>query len=213
MDTGELILVGSALLTAGLLASLVAVRVRVPSLVLFLGVGMLLGSDGLGWLPFDDYEMAQTIGIVALALILFEGGLTAGFIEIRPVLLPAISLALFGTMLTAAITRWRVVLLRPVAARGAARRRDPQLDRRRGDLRAAARVDAAPPPGPHARGRVGLQRPDRRAARPGLHRVDRAPDYGLADLAVLFVQEIAIGFAAGASSAGWPSRASAGRRS
>ena len=46
MDVGQLILIGSALLTAGLLSSLVAVRVRVPSLLLFLGVGMLLGSDG-----------------------------------------------------------------------------------------------------------------------------------------------------------------------
>ena len=46
-----------------------------PSLVLFLGVGMLIGSDGLGWIDFDDYELARTIGIVALALILFEGGL------------------------------------------------------------------------------------------------------------------------------------------
>ena len=82
MEDGQLILIGSALLAAGLLASLVAVRVRVPSLVLFLGLGMAIGSDGFGLIAFDDYELAQTIGIVALALILFEGGLTDGFLEI-----------------------------------------------------------------------------------------------------------------------------------
>jgi potassium/hydrogen antiporter len=96
-----MILVAGALLGAGLLASLVATRLRVPSLVLFLGVGMLIGSDGTGWINFSDYELARTIGVVALALILFEGGLTSGFMEIRTVLRPAISLAFLGTLLTA----------------------------------------------------------------------------------------------------------------
>ncbi len=104
MENGELILVAGALLAAGLTASLLATRLRVPSLVLFLGVGMAIGSDGLGWIDFSDYELARTIGIVALALILFEGGLTSGLIEIRAVLGPAISLALVGTILTAVIS-------------------------------------------------------------------------------------------------------------
>jgi cell volume regulation protein A len=104
MADGQMILIASALLTAGLLASLVAVRVRVPSLLLFLGVGMLLGSDAVGWIAFNDYEVARTIGVVALALILFEGGLTAGWREIRPVLFPAVSMALGGTLVTALIS-------------------------------------------------------------------------------------------------------------
>jgi cell volume regulation protein A len=104
MADGQMILVASALLAAGILASLVAVRVRVPSLLLFLGVGMAVGSDALGWIPFDDYELARTIGIVALSLILFEGGLTAGWREIRPVLAPAMSLALAGTLVTALLS-------------------------------------------------------------------------------------------------------------
>src|SRR4051794_3275188 len=74
---------------------------RVPGLVLFLGLGMLVGSDGAGWIDFDDYELARTIGIIALALILFEGGLTSGVIEIRPVLGPAVGLAIVGTLVTA----------------------------------------------------------------------------------------------------------------
>jgi cell volume regulation protein A len=64
---------------------------------------MAIGSDGTGWIEFDDYELARTVGIVALALILFEGGLTAGWGEIRPQLGLSLSLATAGTMLTAAI--------------------------------------------------------------------------------------------------------------
>ena len=103
MSDGELILVAAALLAAGIAASLLASRVRLPGLLLFLGLGMLLGTDGLGWIDFNDYELARTIGVVALALILFEGGLTAGYEEIRPVLRPALSLAILGTLGTCVI--------------------------------------------------------------------------------------------------------------
>jgi potassium/hydrogen antiporter len=111
MTDEQFILVAGLLLSAGLLASLMAGRIRLPSLVLFLGVGMLVGSDGLGWIPFEDYHLAELIGVIALALILFEGGLTAGWDGIRPVLRPALSLALAGTLLTAAIGGAAAVLL------------------------------------------------------------------------------------------------------
>ncbi len=101
---GRLILLAGGLLALGLLASLLAGRLRIPGLVLFLGVGMALGSDGLGLIDFSDYELARTIGIIALALILFEGGLAAGLPEIRPVLGSALSLAILGTLLTAVVT-------------------------------------------------------------------------------------------------------------
>jgi cell volume regulation protein A len=100
---GHLILAAGALLAAGLLASLLAGRLRVPSLVLFLGLGMLLGSDGLGWISFDDYRLARTIGVIALALILFEGGLTSGLLHVRPVFGAATALATVGTMITAGV--------------------------------------------------------------------------------------------------------------
>jgi cell volume regulation protein A len=103
MHDGQLILVAGALLAGALAASLLAGRIRVPGLVLFLGLGMAIGSDGLGWIQFGDYQRARTIGVVALAVILFEGGLIAGFREIRPVLPAAVSLALVGTLVTAVI--------------------------------------------------------------------------------------------------------------
>jgi potassium/hydrogen antiporter len=65
---------------------------------------MLVGSDGLGWISFGNYALARDIGIVALALILFEGGLNAGWDEIKPELGVAISLAIVGTIITAVIT-------------------------------------------------------------------------------------------------------------
>jgi cell volume regulation protein A len=103
VNDGQLILVAGALLAAGVGASLLATRLRVPGLILFLGLGMLVGSDGTGWIHFDDYDLARTIGIIALALILFEGGLTGGVLELRAVLRPAISLALLGTLITAGL--------------------------------------------------------------------------------------------------------------
>jgi cell volume regulation protein A len=99
----QLILVAGALLGCGVLASLAARRLRIPGLVLFLGVGMLVGSDGFGWISFSDYGLARRVGTIALVLILFEGGLTSGFAEIRPVLGSAVSLALLGTLGTAAV--------------------------------------------------------------------------------------------------------------
>ena len=104
MSDGGLILAAGVLLAAGIGAALAAGRLRVPGLVLFLGIGMLLGSDGLGLIDFGgserDVELARTIGIIALALILFEGGLVAGWDDIRSVVAPSLSLATVGTIVT-----------------------------------------------------------------------------------------------------------------
>src|SRR3954447_21779840 len=103
MTVGQMVLVAGAMLGAGIAATLVAGRLRLPGLVLFLGLGMAIGADGFGWVEFADYELARRLGVVALALILFEGGLTTGISELRPVAWPAASLALFGTLITAAL--------------------------------------------------------------------------------------------------------------
>ena len=99
----ELILVAGALLAAGIAGALLAERVRIPGLLLFLALGMLAGSEGIGGIEFSDTELARTLGTIALVLILFEGGLTAGWSEIRPVLGTAASLATVGTVVTAVI--------------------------------------------------------------------------------------------------------------
>jgi potassium/hydrogen antiporter len=103
MSDAELILVAGGLLALGIAAALLADRVRVPGLVLFLGLGMLVGSEGIGGVEFDDAELTRTLGTIGLVLILFEGGLTAGWREIRPVLPVAISLGAVGTIVTALI--------------------------------------------------------------------------------------------------------------
>src|ERR687895_2830862 len=98
MSDRELMLVAGLMLAAGLAAAKVADRVRVPGLLLFLGLGMLAGSEGLGGVDFDDAELTRTLGTIGLVLILFEGGLSAGWGQIRPVLATAVSLATVGTI-------------------------------------------------------------------------------------------------------------------
>jgi len=107
----ELILIAGALLAVAIGAALVADRVRVPGLLLFLGLGMLAGSDGIGGVGFDDAELARTLGTIGLVLILFEGGLTAGWQEIRPVLGAAVGLATAGTFLTAMVTGLAAIVI------------------------------------------------------------------------------------------------------
>ena len=99
----ELILIAGSLLAAGIAGAFLADRIRIPGLLLFLGLGMLAGSEGVGGIQFDNAELTRTLGTIALVLILFEGGLTSGWSEIRPVLGTAAALATIGTALTAAI--------------------------------------------------------------------------------------------------------------
>ena len=203
MSDGQLILVAGALLGAGLLASLLAVRMRVPGLVLFLGVGMLAGSDSLGWIDFDDYRLERTIGIIALALILFEGGLTAGFDEVRPVLGPASALATVGTLVTALVTGLAAAALFDFSllegllvgavlssTDGAAifsLLRGSTLSRR-----LARTLEAE----------SGLNDPVAVLLVLGFIDWIQKPGYGVGDMAVLFVKEMGIGLAVGLA-VGW----------
>ncbi len=176
MSDYELILVAGLLLAAGLLAAKAADRVRVPGLLLFLGLGMLLGSEGPGGIDFDNYELARTLGTIGLILILFEGGLTAGWGEIQPVLGTAISLATIGTVVTAADHRLRRRLaLRPLDARGAAHRRRRRRDRQRRDLCRPARLAPAQAPGARAGGRIRDERSGRAAPGHRVHQLDPGP--------------------------------------
>lgn len=104
VGTEPLLLFGAVLVAFGVLASRLAGRLGIPALLLFLGVGMLAGSDGLGGIEFDDAELASTVGVVALALIIFDGGLSTRWSTIRPVLGQGIALATVGVAATAVIT-------------------------------------------------------------------------------------------------------------
>lgn len=97
------LLVASILFFLSIMAGKVSSRFGVPALLLFLGVGMLSGSDGLG-IQFENIHVAQNIGTLALCIILFSGGLDTRISEIRPVLRQGIVLATVGVFLTALIT-------------------------------------------------------------------------------------------------------------
>ncbi len=98
-----LLLVG-ALLAGSTMVALGAARVGVPSLVAFLGLGMLLGSDGPGGIEFDDAELARTVGVMGLAAILFEGGLSTSWRRLRGIAVPAALLSTVGVVTTALLT-------------------------------------------------------------------------------------------------------------
>src|SRR6266851_2939685 len=98
------ILLGAALVMAGILSSLLALRFGAPLLLVFLLIGMVAGDSGPGQLRFDDVRTTYLVGSVALALILFDGGLRTRFQSIRAVLAPSMVLATVGVLLTALIT-------------------------------------------------------------------------------------------------------------
>jgi potassium/hydrogen antiporter len=98
------ILLGAVMVLAGIMSSLVALRFGAPLLLVFLIIGMLAGESGPGGIQFDDLRSTYTVGSIALALILFDGGLRTRFSTFRTVLAPAAGLATVGVLLTAAFT-------------------------------------------------------------------------------------------------------------
>lgn len=98
------ILVSGILILLGIASSKFSARLGLPVLVLFLILGMLAGSEGIGGIVFDDYRLAHAIGSLALAMILFDGGLQTAFTEVRKVWKPALSLATIGVVITAGVT-------------------------------------------------------------------------------------------------------------
>ncbi|MBX5457439.1 MAG: potassium/proton antiporter [Thermogemmatispora sp.] len=97
------LLVASLLLLLSVLAWKIAGRLGIPALLLFLGLGMLAGSDGPGGIYFDDAQLAQAVGIVALVLILFAGGLETRWSAVRPALGGALLLSTLGVLLSALV--------------------------------------------------------------------------------------------------------------
>ena len=101
--SGNILLIGSILLFVSIVVGKTGYRFGVPSLLLFLLVGMLFGSDGLG-IQFHNAGEAQFIGMVALCVILFSGGMDTKLHQIKPILAPGIMLSTIGVLLTAILT-------------------------------------------------------------------------------------------------------------
>jgi cell volume regulation protein A len=194
----ELILVAGALLAAGIAGGLLADRMRIPGLLLFLGLGMLAGSEGIGGIDFNNAELARTLGTVALVLIVFEGGLNAGWSEIRPVLWTAASLATLGTILTALIAGFAAKLifglstLEGMLVGGAVAATDSAaifavLRRSRLEKRLARSLE----------GESGMNDPVALLLVVGFVEWIQQPGYGAADMAGLLVLKLALGAAIG----------------
>ncbi len=110
LNAGNILLVGSILLFVSIIAGKAGFRFGMPALLLFLGVGMLFGSDGLG-IQFNNPQIAQFIGVIALSIILFSGGMDTNAKEIKPVLGQGITLATLGVMVTALATGYFIYWL------------------------------------------------------------------------------------------------------
>jgi cell volume regulation protein A len=106
LEIEPILVVVSLLLLAGVLASKASSRSGVPSLILFLAIGMIAGSEGPGGIPFDDAVAAQVLGVVALALILFFGGLETDWQATSAVLWRGVSLSTLGVLITALSVGW-----------------------------------------------------------------------------------------------------------
>jgi cell volume regulation protein A len=100
----EPLLIGAALLTGGVLAAALGTRLSVPGALLFLGLGMIIGEDGLGWLSLTDTGSVQSLAVCALLIILFEGGLTTDMEQVRRGAAPGLILATLGVAITAGVT-------------------------------------------------------------------------------------------------------------
>jgi len=99
-----LIFVSGILLLLGIASSKFSARLGVPVLVLFLVLGMLAGSEGIGGIAFENYALAHGIGSLALAVILFDGGLSTPMTAVRMAWKPSLLLATFGVLITALLT-------------------------------------------------------------------------------------------------------------
>ncbi len=198
MDDGRVLLIVGALLAVALLASLIAGRFRVPGLLVFLGIGMAVGTDGLGLIEFNDYARARDVGIVALVLILFEGGLASGWGEIRPVFVPAISLAFVGTFTTALITGLAAAMLLDLSTLNGLLLGSIVAVTDSAAIFAALRGSTLRRKLARTlEGEAGFNDPVAILLVLGFIEWIQRPDYGVGDMAVLLVSKLVVGTAAG----------------
>jgi cell volume regulation protein A len=192
------LLVGIAVLLVGAVAACFVDRLGAPTLLLFLGLGMLLGEDGPGGIHFDNATLVRDAGSVALALILLEGGLLADVQSIRKVVRPSVLLATLGVAITAGVAsvaahvaldvHWRTALLIGAvvsstdAAAVFAAVRGVGLRRR---VESVLELES------------GINDPFAAILVIGLVEWQTSDHYGLADGALLLVRELGLGIAGG----------------
>src|SRR4051812_16770076 len=203
MDIGLAMLAIGAVLAASVAIALGAAKTGFPALVAFLGLGMLLGSDGPGGISFDDAELARQVGIVSLVAILYEGGLSTSWRRLRHVAVPATLLATLGVAVTAAVTgaaahllfdvTWpEAFLLGSVVSSTDAAAVFATLRRTRLRRGLARTLEAE----------SGGNDPVAIALTLGLIAWIERPHYGVGDLATLLAKQIGIGLAVGLA-IGW----------
>src|SRR3954464_7798417 len=99
----EFILIGAALVALSIIAGMFSSRLGAPLLLVFLALGMLAGENGPGGIAFNDFQLTYLVGSIALAIILFDGGLRTPRAVFRIALWPALSLSTVGVIVTAAV--------------------------------------------------------------------------------------------------------------
>ncbi len=104
LPTENLILLGAILIFLSIISSKTSGRLGVPSLLIFMSIGILAGVDGIGKIPFNDFGFVQKLGTLALIFILFSGGIDTKMESVGPVIWKGISLATIGVIFTAAVT-------------------------------------------------------------------------------------------------------------
>jgi cell volume regulation protein A len=198
VEAGTILLLVGAVLAGSIVVALGAARVGVPSLVAFLALGMLLGSDGPGGIEFDDAELARTVGVAGLVAILYEGGLSTSWRRLRRVAVPAVLLATVGVAVTATLTgaaayylfdlsRLESVLLGAVVASTDAAAVFATLRYTHIRRRLARTLEAE----------TGVNDPVAIALTIGLIEWIEEPSFAFHDLVVLFVRQMGLGLAVG----------------
>jgi cell volume regulation protein A len=109
------LLIAALLLLISIFSSKLSLKYGIPALLIFLGIGMIVGSDGLNIVDFHDYQLAQSLGIIALIYILFSGGLDTKWVKVRPIILPGILLSTVGVLISALIVGYFASLILQVS--------------------------------------------------------------------------------------------------
>jgi cell volume regulation protein A len=198
VDEGLILLIVGGVLAGSIVVALGAARAGVPSLVAFLALGMLLGSDGPGGIDFDDADLARKIGTVGLVAILFEGGLATSWRRLREVAVPAAMLSTVGIVVTAVLAgvaayalfdlTWvESILLGAVVSSTDAAAVFATLRFTNVRRRLARLLEAE----------TGGNDPMAIALTLGLIKWTEDPSYGIGDLALLLVRQLGIGLVVG----------------